>query len=409
MIDYYTITKPYWLINPASQVKGPSLLRVDINVPVINGRIVEDNLRLKVYSEIISLLAEHSGVVVVSHQGRKGTESFISLRQHWIVLRKALPSDIDIDFVPYHELFSRDTRERIRNLGSREVLLIDNIRMMREEKNFNATDSQFIRFFRGIIGTCINDAMPVWHRAHTSVMALPYIAPTLIGMRAIFELKTLREALESKKSEAGIVMGGAKLAKTNYLVKILEKMDGFTGGLPGQLIARLKGYDLGEKNNRFIENRFSPDMIDAARVLIKKFNIHHPMDFIVRENDENREVKLEDLKGTKGYIMDVGPETVEKYAEALQTKSTRIRAGPLGVYEKGYTNGIELTKRIIGVGLIFLGGDTAEEVVMYGLDKAIYSSGGLICLSGGAFLHGLAGKRYPSIDILIEKEMSKNY
>ncbi|MCD6371265.1 MAG: phosphoglycerate kinase, partial [Candidatus Aenigmarchaeota archaeon] len=99
---------------------------------------------------------------------------------------------------------------------------------------------------------------------------------------------------------------------------------------------------------------------------------------------------------------DIGPETVELYAEELQSKEIRIKGGPLGVYEKGYNNGSELVKRIAGYGLIFLGGDTASELVKNDLYSVIESVGGKVCLSGGAFLHGLVGKRYPSIDEILK-------
>jgi phosphoglycerate kinase len=356
-----------------------------------------------VYSDIISILAEYAGMVVISHQGRKGEESFISLKQHWVVLRKLLPSEIDIEFMPFERVFSREGKERMRNLKRREVILIDNIRMLDEETKFSAERSKFIEFFKGLAGACINDAMPVWHRAHTSLMGLPYIAPTYIGMRAIYELRALRDALRGKAHDIGIVMGGSKLTKAQYLTSILRRMECFTGGLPGQLIARVKGYDLGTRNNSFIERKFSGETFETAKLLAEKFNIHHPVDFVVWENGDSKVIHIDELKDTEGIIMDIGPETVDIYAEALQSKTIRIRAGPLGVYEKGYSNGIRLTKRIMGIGLIFLGGDTAEEITMHKLDSIIQSAGGLMCLSGGAFLHGLAGQRYPSIDILINK------
>ena len=82
----------------------------------------------------------------------------------------------------------------------------------------------------------------------------------------------------------------------------------------------------------------------------------------------------------------------------------RVRAGPLGVYEEGYTNGLELTKRISGDGLIFLGGDTSQELNEGGLLGHIEDSGGTICVSGGSFLHGWAGGLFPSLELLLDEE-----
>jgi len=102
--------------------------------------------------------------------------------------------------------------------------------------------------------------------------------------------------------------------------------------------------------------------------------------------------------------MDIGDETVEHYAEMLQNKEIRIRAGPLGVFEDGYDNGIELTRRVLGEGMIFLGGDTSQEIIQYDLLRPVMDAGGEALISGGSWLHGLSGGRYPSVDILIEQQ-----
>lgn len=402
MIDYYSSTRKFWLINLATQLATPTLVRIDINVPVVNGRIIENSMRLHVYSDILELMADYAGLVVVAHQGRRGKEDFIDLKQHWVILRKLLSSDIDIEFIPFEEMYTHKLKEKISKLRRRQILLLDNIRKDDGEFTFNPQSSRFISFFKGLIKKCVNDALGVWHREHTSVMALPYIADTYIGLRAIYELKALREALILKKDEIGIIMGGAKLAKSQYLISILNKMDGYTGGLPGQLIARVKGYDLGPRNNKFLEKKLGSEMFEVAKLLVKKYNIKHPIDFVVWEDGEDVVYHIDEVKNSDGVIMDIGPATVEYYAEDLASKLIRIRAGPLGVYEKGYINGINLTKRIAGSGLIFLGGDTTAELMMHGLDRVIQNAGGVICLSGGAFLHGLAGERYPSIDLLIK-------
>jgi 3-phosphoglycerate kinase len=130
--------------------------------------------------------------------------------------------------------------------------------------------------------------------------------------------------------------------------------------------------------------------------------VRNPVDFKVVENGETRNISLEDMHKSRGMIMDIGDGTVDKYSEDLQAKEIRIRAGPLGVYEKGFKNGIELTRRIAGDGLVFLGGDTSQEVVENGLDQHIISTGGQILISGGSALHRLAGGDFPSINLILE-------
>jgi len=402
-MDYFNATKNYRLINLASQLKTPTLIRIDINLPVTNNRISENNMRMQVYEHVLELLSDYVGLVVMSHQGRPGSKGFIPLKQHWIILRKMLPTDVDIEYIPRDEVFTQKTRKKIKNLRERQIILLDNVRMFDEEFKFDPNTSTYVKFFKGTIRTCVNDSIPCWHRDNSSLMCLPYIARTYVGVRSTYELKALFDINSGNYNDKAIIMGGAKLAKTSYLLKILTHMEGFTGGVPGELIARADGHDLGKKNNEFLKNRFKPEDFKTAKMLLKKFNVQYPKDFVVQENGENKIIPIDEMHNTKGLIMDIGPETVDDYAKKLQEKIVRIRAGPLGVYEKKYDNGIKLTKMIAGNGLIFLGGDTCQEVIDYGIDRHIADTGGIILISGGAFLHGMAGESYPSVDLILKK------
>jgi len=399
-MDYSKMVRPFRLINLRKQLKSPTLARIDINLPVTRGKISGKNMRLQVYAHLMEIYSGYAGLVLMSHQGRPGGKDFIPLKQHWILLRKILPPDIDIEYVEKDNVFSSDTQDRIRKLKEKEIILLDNMRYFPEETKFDPSTSPYMKFFKTIIKTCINDSIPTFHRDNSSLMCLPYVAPTFIGMRSSYELKILSEVV-SRRQDTALIMGGAKLQKTSYLQKILENTQIFTGGFPGQLILRAKGYDLGPKNNSLLESKFSSKDMGDIKLLCKKYEIGCPADFTVFKEGENMNVAVEDMSKTDGTIMDVGNATLERYAEKLQEKEVRIRAGPLGVYEKGYANGIELTKRVAGEGLIFLGGDTSQEVVDYGMDTHIRDAGGQILLSGSAFLHGMAGKPFPPLDLLL--------
>jgi len=405
-IDYYKETKDYWLTNLFEQLKTPILLRVDLNIPLDDGKIMEDSPRIDVYANIISIMSEYAGLVVITHQGRPGRKDFISLRQHKRALERKLGIDKSIEFVEYEDFFSEKTKRRIMNLEENEILLYDNIRFLDEEFTFDPYSSKMIKFFKGIINTTVNDAMPTWHRANTSLMSLPYISENVyVGLRSVYELEILSKTKEHfENGNVGIVIGGAKVDKVKkYLPELAKCSEIFTGGIPGQIVAKINGYDLGKENEYFISTHVDKTIFELFREIVKKYKIHYPVDFVVSEAGEDKIYRIEDLwRSRDGVIMDIGPETVELYAEELQSKEIRIKGGPLGVYEKGYNNGSELVKRIAGYGLIFLGGDTASELVKNDLYSVIESVGGKICLSGGAFLHGLVGKRYPSIDEILK-------
>jgi phosphoglycerate kinase len=398
--------QPYKLVNLGRQLKTPVLVRVDINLPASHGEIEEDALRMRVYGHVLEMYSDYAGLVVMSHQGRKGGDDFTSFAPHCETLRKLLPDDMMIEFVPYEKIFTEETKKKIKGLKRRQIILLDNMRYFEEEKKWNAEANTYVPFFKGLIQSCVNDSIPTWHREDSSLMCLPYIAPTWIGLRSSYELRILQEVINSKEPKA-LIMGGAKIQKVADLIKIGRTgVDIFTGGLPGQVIAKSRGYDLGEANNKFLAKKFSAEDFGEAKKLDSLLEGHshglrHPIDFVVDDGGVRKVVRLEDLPKSKGEIRDIGPATLETYAEALQEKPLRIRAGPLGVYEKGFQNGLELTKRISGDGLIFLGGDTSQELNAAGLLGHIEDSGGRICISGGSFLHGWAGGSFPPIDSLV--------
>jgi len=399
--------QPYKLVNLGRQLKTPVLVRVDINLPASHGEIEEDALRMRVYGHVLEMYSDYAGLVVMSHQGRKGGDDFTSFAPHCETLRKLLPDDMMVEFVPYEKIFTEETKKKIRGLQRRQIILLDNMRYFEEEKKWNADSNTYVPFFKGLIQSCVNDSIPTWHREDSSLMCLPYIAPTWIGLRSSYELRILQEVINSKEPKA-LIMGGAKIQKVADLIKIGRTgVDIFTGGLPGQVIAKSRGYDLGEANNKFLAKKFSAEDFGEAKKLDSLLEAHsshglrHPIDFMVDDGGVRKSVRLEDLPKSKGEIRDIGPETLETYAEALQEKPLRIRAGPLGVYEKGFQNGLELTKRISGDGLIFLGGDTSQELNAAGLLGHIEDSGGRICISGGSFLHGWAGGSFPPIESLV--------
>jgi len=409
-MKYYDALRKDRLINLTKQLENPTLMRLDINLPMDHdGNLYENSWRMQVNSDIITLLSNYTGLVLMSHQGRpkepptKTDYEMLSLEQHERLLQKVLPRDVNIDLVKFEEIFTPETKKKIKDLGPGKVLLLDNIRFSEDEYKFDPETCNYIPFFKSAgIKTCVNEAIPTWHRAHSSLMSLPHIARTYIGMRSSYELKLLNEAMKTDGDKA-VIIGGAKL-KEKYLMKISDTFDIYTGGVPGIIMTKAKGHGLGDKNEAFIKSNYTPEEVDWARNLWKKCEgkIETPSDFVVIENGEKYNIYTEELNHCKGVIRDIGEATVEDYAEKLQNKEIRIRGGPLGVFEEGYDNGVELTRRIVGEGMMFLGGDTSQEIIMYNLDRPILNSGGNLLISGGAFLHGMADERYPSIDSLME-------
>ena len=238
-MNYAESIRDHKLVNLSSQLKGPTLVRVDMNLPFENGAIAQDAMRMKIYANIAELYASYVPLVILAHQGRKGDEDFSSLKPHYKLLLK-LTEKAEIDFVEYENIFTESTRQKILDLKPGNMLLLDNVRYFDHEMSFDPLDSPYIKWFKGIIQTCVNDAIPAWHRDNSSLMCLPHIAPTFVGVRSSYELNVLEEVKTSKMSRA-LVSGGSKLQKISDLKKIFDSgVNGYTGGLVGQLVSSRK-------------------------------------------------------------------------------------------------------------------------------------------------------------------------
>jgi len=410
-MNYLSTLEDYELNNLSKQLVGPTLVRVDINVPVRqDGRINREhpNLRLKTYGRILDLYSRFSPIVVMAHQGRRGENDFVKLSDHYNVLGTVIRhGKVEFEsFVEAEDYLTGRLARRIKNLKKGEILLLDNMRYMEWEEKFDAQACPYIDFFKKAgIRTCVNDGLPLWHRANSSVMALPHIARTYIGVRSHYELGIQEGLMSGENGESKAIVIGGKKPKFEAIPKLANKMDLFTGGLTATQVLRMKGVNLGESNNRLLEKLYSKTKENELLAeIVKKYTIETPKDFVI-QNGVNiiKDVPLSELcKHPDALIKDVGMATVDYYSEKLQAYERRIRAGPMGVYEEGFNNGSELVRSIVGPGFIAVGGDTVEELQDNDLGDPIIAAGGTVLLGGGAHLDGWAGDPYPSIDELLK-------
>ena len=412
MLLYSEAIRPHKLVNLSSQLKTPTLVAVDINLPCEDGKIAQDSLRMRVYAHELDMLSDYAGLVVTGHQGNKGDDDFTSFKPHYKILFKRLPDDIELFFIPYNEIFTEDglltkeTERTIKNLERRQIVLFDNLRYFGHEKKYDRETSPYMSL-RGLVKTCVNDAISALHRGNSRLMCMPDITQTYVGMRTSYELGVIENIMTSQKSKA-LLTGGSKTQKISDLEVIYGSgVRGFAGGLNGQLLAMADGHDLGEVNNRFLKRKFKPKELDDAKKVLA-YGVKYPAYFKVQENGDFRDIPLSEMRNSRGLIVDIGGGTVDEWSEELQAYELRCRAGPLGIFEKGHNNGIELTKRIAGDGLVFFGGDTSQEVIQNGLDEHIVDSGGQILISGGAAIHRWAGGSFPSLDSILNQKINRD-
>jgi 3-phosphoglycerate kinase len=407
------------------QNDGPVAIRFDINSPVAkNGRIFQNgevNLRLEENAYLLKAYSKLGPLILLAHQGRKNPPdrkqdpNFVNLLDHHYILARY--SGMRIHFIEWIEgetwdEYSKNIEKRVKRVKKGEAILLDNTRIWDFEKNFNPEKCPYINFFKEInLSAFINDAIPVWHREDSSIMFGRHIAPTFIGHISMKELRIQRKIINENTKKV-IIIGGLK-PKFEAISKLVQMMDVFTGGVTGILTAYLSGYEVGEQNDILLNDIFKglEKKVKKYESILEDNKILHPVDFIVSQTNNisknNRfNVPLEDLSKPKYedyMIFDIGSETVKLYSKIIHNEryGWRIRAGPNGVFEEGFDNGINLIENILGTGFVAIGGDTIEELQRSGICKPIMYSDGAILLGGGSHINGFADIPYPCVEDLL--------
>ena len=429
-MNYFSELTPYEFKNIYSELvkkSGLIALRFDINSPVSkNGRITlrngDVNLRLEENGYLLRAYSKLGPLVLMGHQGRKNPpgkkrdKDFVNLLDHHHILMNV--SGIRIHFVEYAvgeswDDYSSRVERMLRETVMGEAVLMDNLRFWDFEKEFNPRDCPYISFFEDVgLAAYINDGLPAWHRDDASLMFGRYVAPTFIGHISMKELRVQHKIMHDDGKKV-IIIGGKK-PKFEAIPRLAEKMDIMTGGVTGILTAKLSGYDVGPMNEDLLRETFSgmEREIKEYETIVEDYDIGYPVDFVVSQWGNlaysNRvNIQLKDLikPEYEDYeIFDIGQKTVQSYVDGINDGryDWRIRAGPDGVYEEGFDNGVSLIEHLLGTGFVALGGDTVEELQKFELCKPIMYSDGAVLLGGGSHLEGFAGMPYPSVEDLIK-------
>ena len=429
-MHYFPELEPYDFknIHPEIEKKsGPVAIRFDINSPVgKNGRISQKNgnvnLRLEENGYLIRAYSKLGPIILMGHQGRKNPpnmrpdKDFVNLLDHHHILSDI--SGIRIHFVEWAEgenwdEYSKNVEKHIKTLKKGEAVLMDNLRIWDFEKVFTQKSCPYIPFFQDVdLAAYVNDGLPLWHRDDSSLMFGRHVAPTYIGHISMKELR-LQSKIMHEEGKKVIIIGGKK-PKFEAIPNLADKMDILTGGITGILTAQLSGYNVGPLNEKLLNETFKgmEKEISEYETIVEEYNVGHPVDFVVSQShnlsQSNRvNVSIGDLSKPEYEeyeIFDIGCETVKNYTRKINQGryDWRIRAGPEGVFEENFDNGIKLIENLLGTGFVAIGGDTVEELQKFELCKPIMYSDGAVLLGGGSHLAGFAGLPYPSIEDLIE-------
>jgi phosphoglycerate kinase len=381
------------------------LVRVDLNAPQNASGAISDDTRLRASLPTIQyLLDQDAAVVLMSHLGRpKGkVDPKYSLKPIAARLSELLGKPVSL--AP--DCVGPEVEAMARALQPGEVLLLENLRFHPEEE---ANDPGFARQLATLGEIYVNDAFGTAHRAHASTEGVAHYLPAVAGFLMEKELTFLGGALENPKRPFVAISGGAKvsdkIAVLDRLIEIADKV--LIGGGMANTFFKAQGLFMGDS---LVEE----DKLEDARRLMAKAEAAGkpfilPVDVVVGEKfaaDAEGTITTPDAIAEGWRILDVGPQTILAFGEALVDVKTVIWNGTLGVAEfPAFALGtralirllVELTS--LGVTTIVGGGDSAAAVEALGVaDKVSHVSTG-----GGASLEFLEGRELPGVAALRDR------
>ena len=378
------------------------LVRVDYNVPQDKEGNITDDTRIRATLPTIhKLLQKGASVILMSHLGRPKGEVNLAYTLQPIADRLASLLDKPVKFA--EDCVGEVAEGAVANLHQGEVLLLENLRFHSEEEK---NDPAFCQQLAKLADIAVNDAFGVSHRAHASVEGISKFMPMVAGLLMEKEIKFLGKALANPERPFTAIIGGAKVSdKIGVIKNLMETVDVLIigGGMANTFLAA-QGYNMGAS---LVET----DKADLARELLEKatergISFLLPVDFVVADRfaaDANFKV-VKAAEVPEGWMaLDIGPESVKKFQEALKTSKTVVWNGPMGVFEMpnfaGGTMALahtlaELKEATTIVG----GGDSVAAIEKAGLANKIDH----ISTGGGASLEFLEGKILPGIAVLAD-------
>lgn len=361
------------------------ILRVDYNVPIKDGKILDINKIVASLDTINYLLDNNAKIIIMSHLGKVKTEEDIE-NNTLLPVKEVLSKLLNKEILFSKELQGKHLEELVSNLKEKDILLLENTRVMDYPNKLESNCDEALSLYWSSLGEVyILDAFASSHRAHASTTGIPKYLPHAVGFLVEKEITELDKIKNETKT---LLLGGAKVSDKIAMIKnLLPTTDKvLVGGAMCATFLKSEGYETGKT---FVDD----NLINECKTLIKTEKIVFPVDVVTETGSKEIDELTED-----DTILDIGPLTIDMFEKLLKNKSLILINGTMGKYEdKLYENG---TKEIFNYlngktsKVIVLGGDANSASTKYNFQTYYKSTG------GGASLEYLSGEVLPALKIM---------
>jgi phosphoglycerate kinase len=374
------------------------LLRVDFNVPVDGGRILDDSRITAAVPTIRALLELGSEVRLATHRGRPGGRIDAELSVQPLAERLEEVMGIAVHVAP--AAAGPEVELWLSDIPTGELAMLENVRFDPGEE---ANDPGFCRLLADLADAYVNDAFGAAHRAHASTEGVAHLLPSAAGLLMEKEVRVLASVLDSPREPLVAIVGGAKISsKIGVMRNLMPRVSAMlVGGAMACTLLEADGAEVGD-------SKVEEDQRDAARRLLDegRGKLALPVDAVIADDfSAAASHRVVDARRVPpGWMMlDIGPETQGRFATIAEEKAgTIVWNGPLGVYEmEPFRAGTEAVARAVAASpaiSVVGGGDLAAALSQLGLQDSITH----VSTGGGATLEFLEGKELPGIQVLQE-------
>ena len=376
------------------------LLRLDLNVPIVKGKISDTTRIDKILPTLKFLNKQKAKIIILSHVGRPRGKALkeLSLKPICENLQEQLGLNVKLITQNINEIKNKDFFDNF----DEEILMLENIRFYAEEEK---NDNKFAEHLASFGDIYVNDAFSCSHRSHASIVEISKFLPSFSGLQIDLEIDALTKITSEITKPISCIIGGSKIStKINIIKNLIPKFDNIiiVGGMANNFIEYL-GHNIGKSIREQNCDPIVEEIISLSKK--EKCEIIYPEDVLVSK-DLKGSCKKKELNEVLSdeMILDIGPKTIVKITKIIDESKTILWNGPAGYFENpNFANGsIQIAKKIIEnnkLNKIFSvvgGGDTVS------LLRSINTidSFNFVSTAGGAFLEYLEGKKLPGITAL---------